>query len=414
MPGIPESDPASSDGAAGLVIGLADDLATQECALDAELMLSTLLGAVYAVTTGDRGRSQTRFEARLAERAKAAGSTAGHLLGALLDAWNADAAGPAPDPAVPGAAGLPAWLPLTGRVRVTGSYAYGDRYGDQTGYVATFAYDDERLGGPEHAVLVVADHNAGHATDVLITAPAEEMVHGLRDAVAADPDAMSWFARTPPATVRAAATAYLRLADLAATPPDDSLATNRALALARLALLPAPAATAPAPANGRVAADAAARGRLVEEFLADAGGDLTGLPDPGGESVRYCADLIVDFAATARAGDPLRWSPSATGVFLLDWVHTRAVLDPEDVETMPVVLAAWARWSGRRLGLPAAAVARTVDAVAGHTDRFRDLCASGERQSEAARAVAGMVAAGLDPDDPGHVVAWLDREQGGE
>ena len=432
-------DPASTGGAAGLVLSLAGDLVEQDCALDAELLLSTLLGAVYAVTGADRGRVQSRFVAGLSAQAAAAGTPTGDLVEAVLRAWQPPDAHPEPDEPAPdpttmaGRSGaLPAWLPHAGRVRVTGAYAYGDRYGDQTGYIATFAYDDERLGGPEHAVLVLADHNAGIAVDVLVTAPAEEMLGGLREAVAADPERMSWFTQTTPATVRAAASAYLRLTDLAADlPEDDSLSANRALAQARIAVLPAEgppageAGTAPAavPADGdgqpatpqsRVAADATTRASLAREFLESPEADVAGLADagPAAESVRYCADLIVDFAASARAGDPLRWSPAAVESFLLDWVHTRAVLDSEDVATLPRVLATWVLWAGHRLGIPTPAVRRTLDACRTHRAEFDRLCASGERQSAAARAVADMVAAGLNPDDPAQVVAWLDEQQG--
>lgn len=478
MPSTPDSAPPAAGqgdpagGAAGLVLSLAGDLAEQDCALDAELLLSTLLGAVYAVTGADRGRIQSQFTTRLAGQARAAGTPTGTTMAALLRAWEPPAGReePAAGDGSHGTAapdGTPAWLAHAGRVRVTGAWAYGDRYGDQTGYVVTFAYDDERLGGPEHAVLILADHNAGMAVDVLVTAPAEEMVRGLREAVAADPDRMSWFTATAPATVRAAATAYLRLTDLAADlPENDSLSANRALALARIALLPSgaggsgdatpaaadpaadaaddlpddpaapadtgsgaapgqgapegldgardPVAAGPETPHSRVVADATTRSRLVREFLDSPEADVAGLADtgPAAESVRYCADLIVDFAAAARAGDPLRWSPTAVSSFLLDWVHTRAVLDREDVATLPRVVSAWVLWAGHRLGIPDAAVRRTLDACRAQRAEFERLCASGERQSEAARAVAEMVAAGLNPDDPAQVVAWLDDQQG--
>ena len=100
----------------GLILAAAKDIERVPGALAGELVMSTLLGSGYARLAPDRATG-------LAE---------------LVDAVRAQA-----DGAVATLLGEPA------PVRFTGGYAYGDRYGDESGYLATFAHDGD--GGEEHA-----------------------------------------------------------------------------------------------------------------------------------------------------------------------------------------------------------------------------------------------------------------------
>src|SRR5947208_3064081 len=323
---------------ASLILGAAKDIERVDGTLDAELLLSTLLGSGYSRLAPDRGAG---LDALVAELAKEA---AGHAVGALLTG---------PDP-----------------MRPTGGYAYGDRYGDQSGYVATFADED----GAEHAVVFLVDHTLGLVKDILVIAPASA---ALDQFAGADEDEMTWSAPLDPAAVRAAASAYLHATDLAEELPEaESLVANRWLAGRRLDLLPStPPESAPAPE----------RDELAARFLESPEARLAGLTRATGdrlEAVGYALGLCTDFAA-ARGGDPLRWSPRAVESFLLDWVHQRAVLDPQDAEALPDVLSAWVSWAGRRVGLPEAAVAATLDRIDALRAEFARLAASGERQSPA-------------------------------
>ncbi|MBO0870813.1 MAG: hypothetical protein J2P15_19835, partial [Micromonosporaceae bacterium] len=232
-----------------LVLAAAGGIGEVDSAYDAELLLSTLLGSVYAHLQPDRGAAADSFATALRAHLATSAEPVAPVVAAVLDALT-------------GARSIvdgPQWIEALGRVRVTGGYACGDRYGDQTSYLATYAYEDERVGGPEHGVLVLVDHNLGTAQEVLVVTPVDESLAALREGVAGDPDAMTWMAELDPAAVRAAATAYLRATDLAEQPPPESLAANRALALSRLAALPAPAgatgerSAAVAPASAAVA-----------------------------------------------------------------------------------------------------------------------------------------------------------------
>jgi hypothetical protein len=180
------------------------------------------------------------------------------------------------------------------------------------------------------------------------------------------------------------------------------LTANRFLAGQRLLLLPVttpPTEPVPAPE----------RDELIAAFLESAEARLSGLARAEGarrEAVGYALGLCVDFAEV-RGGDPLRWSPRAVEAFLLEWVHGRAVLDPQDATVLPDVLGAWVSWAGRRVGLPEPAVAETLDRIDELRAEFARLCTTGERQSPAVRATAQLVAEGVDVADPVAVEAWL-------
>src|SRR5947209_3652874 len=362
-----------------LVLSGARDLARVPTALDAELLLSPLLGGGYAAREPDRGPAFAALVAAVTD----AGT--GQLAGAVLTQTPTDAA---------------PWGGVLGTVRPTGGWAYGDRYGDQTGYVATFAYADEERGGPEHAVVFLVDHTVGLVTDLVVVAPAVAMLDQIRTAE----DEMTWHAELDPGSVRAAADAYLRATDLAdELPGSEALTGNRYLAGARLALLPAtPTPAEPVP-------PAPAPDELIVTFMRSPEARLSGLSRATGarqEAIGYGLGLCTGFAQ-ARGGDPLRWSPRAVEAFLLEWVHGRAVLDAADAATLPDVLGAWVSWAGRRVGLPDPAVAETLDRIEELRPEFMRLCATGERQSPAVRATAQLVAEGVDVADPAAVEAWL-------
>jgi hypothetical protein len=258
-------------------------------------------------------------------------------------------------------------------------------------------------------VAVLVDHNLGIAKDLLVASPASAVLEQIRASVGTDSDGMTWFAEPELTTVHAAATAYLRAADIAAELPDEeSLRANRALVLARLARLPT---HQPSTADTRESVAESTSDALlnVAEFLGSPDAQLAGLAGLAGterESLDYCLGLIVDFGRQ-RGGDPLRWSPYAVRLFLLDWVHQRAVLDADDQRLLPDVLGAWVSWAGRRLDLPIPAINDTIATVRQVRGEFARLCASGERRSPAARAMAEMLAAGVDPEDRSAVDAWI-------
>src|SRR4029450_9219257 len=72
-------------------------------------------------------------------------------------------------------------------------------------------------------------------------------------------------------------------------------------------------------------------------------------------SLHFCLSLVMDHAASLPDPDPLRWSPAVAGLFLLDRVHRRAVLDMDDAAMLPRVARAWSAYATRKRDLPEAA-----------------------------------------------------------
>ncbi|MEO3815303.1 hypothetical protein [Plantactinospora sp. B24E8] len=393
------------------VLHAARDVAKLDCALDAEMLGAALLGSVYAIADEDRnGVVRTfvsDFLSATARRRTAAATTIRTVFAALV-------------PDADGAAGVkpgtqaPSWSDQLGKVRLTGSYAYGDVYGDQTSYLATFAYDDSASGGPEHAVVALVDHNIGITKDVFVGGPAERILEQVRQ-MCAD-DALTWFREEDPSRLRREVARHLDITDeLEALPQEGSLATDRALVGARLALLPT--STLPDDSNNTGTPEplsAADRDRLVRAFLSAPEAARLGLdrlPEADLASLHFCLSLVLDHAESFPDPDPMRWSPAVAGLFLLDWVHRRAVLDMDDAALLPRVVRGWAGYAARLRGLPAEAVSQTDEAVEEMVPEFVRLYTTGERRSPATAAVAQLIADGVDPSDPAALDAWIEANR---
>ncbi|MER5700602.1 hypothetical protein ABT023_01395 [Micromonospora sp. NPDC002296] len=387
------------------VLHAARDVTRLDTALDAEMLGAALLGSVYAVAETDREGAVREFVsgflAATTRRRTAAAKTIRTVFAALVP----DAEGAAK--VHPGTQ-APAWSEQLGRVHLTGTWCYGDVYGDQTSYLATFAYDNE-AGGPEHALVALVDHNIGIAKDIFVGGPAGRIVDQVREMV--DGDELTWFREEDPARLHGEVGRHLTVTDeLGELPAEGSLATDRALAGARLALLPPPARAA----RGAEPLSGDERTALVRAFLASPEAvrfDLDPSDDAGLASLHFCLSLLLDHAASFPDADPLRWSPTVAELFLLDWVHRRAVLDMDDAAMLPRVLRGWAAYAARRRGLPEAAATRTDTAIEEMIPEFARLYSTGERRSPATAAVAQLMADGVDPDDPVALDAWIEANR---
>ncbi|MEJ3743417.1 hypothetical protein WEI85_09030 [Actinomycetes bacterium KLBMP 9797] len=387
------------------VLHAARDVTKLDCALDAEMLATALLGSVYAVAEEDRAAAVRDFVggflAATSRRRTAAATTIREVFARMV-------------PEAPGAAAVkrgaqaPEWVGQIGRVRLTGCYAYGDVYGDQTSYLATFAYDDSDVGGPEHAVVALVDHNIGITKDVFVGGPADGILAQVRQICASDE--LTWFREEDPRRLRGEVVRHLRITDgLTNLPEGSSLAADRALAGARLAILPAPSSS---PSISSISSPASSDDRtvLVRRFLDSSEAarfGLTHVSEAELPSLHFCLSLVLDFAASSPDPDPMRWSPAVAGLFLLDWVHRRAVLDLDDAAMLPRVVRAWAAYASRQRGLSEPATAGTDAAIEELVPEFVRLYTTGERRSPATAAVAQLIAEGVDPNDPDALDAWL-------
>ncbi|MGY0007308.1 hypothetical protein [Micromonospora sp. I033] len=389
------------------VLHAARDVTRLDSALDAEMLGAALLGSVYAVAETDREHAVREFVAGFLTATSRRRSAAATTIRAVFAALVPDAEGAA---RVRPGAYAPAWAGQLGRVHLTGAWSYGDVFGDQTSYLATFAYDDAE-GGPEHALVALVDHNIGITKDVFVGGPAARIVEQAREICTEDE--FTWFRTEDPARMRAEVGRHLAITDdLGELPAQGSLATDRALVGARLAVLPGPALPS-------VTADVPplpdeARTRLVRAFLASPEAVRFGLDrvaDGELASLHFCLGLLLDHAASFPDADPMRWSPTVAELFLLDWVHRRAVLDMDDAAMLPRVLRGWAAYAARQRGLPAGAAARTDTAIEEMVPEFARLYSTGERRSPATAAVAQLMADGVDPDDPAALDAWIEANR---
>jgi hypothetical protein len=375
-----------------LLTEAARDLARLDSAYQAELLVSTLLGSVYEFAGKDRAGEVERFTAGFGRYLSRRRGPDAVLLRAVLSSL-LPAGRPVRTPVEP------AWVAQLGGAKPTGAWVYGDQYRDQVSYLATFGYADAELGGPEHVVVVLVDHNLGAARDLFVTSPAAAVLDHLRGSVTDD---TTYLRAIDPAGVRGAAAPYLAATDeLPSLPESGSLASDRMVALARLRLLPESAAPPAADLPPRTTDPASAfRASPEADALVGAPGDAA--------SLAFCLDLIIGYAATRLDRDPLRWSPAAVTAFLLDWAPRQALLDATDQALLPRVLDAWARWAGRIRDLSPRAVAETVVTIAQVKAEFVERSRSGEHRSAQVRAVAAMLADGVDPDDTEAVARWLD------
>jgi hypothetical protein len=90
------------------------------------------------------------------------------------------------------------------------------------------------------------------------------------------------------------------------------------------------------------------RKQVVRDFLEDA----VGKRYAKNERAWFLLDVIVDYRCE-QVGEPLRWSPGAVALFLLDFVPRKITASRETLEMAGEVLAAWILWAGRRAGLGA-------------------------------------------------------------
>ena len=335
------------------VLQAARDVTAVETALEAEMLGGALLGSVYSLAETDRGAAMQEFVGKFLAHTSRRRTAPARAIRNVFATLAPDAAGAAKVRSGPNP---PRWSAQLGQVRPVGAWAYGDVYGDQTSYLAIFAYDDPELGGGEHAVVVLVDHNIGIVKDLFVSQPGRLVVEEVRKA--AEADDLVWMSGVDPGVLRAQVSHHLEITDsLSVLPDEGSLATDRALVGARLASLPGDVALPEPPAPVEPAS-------LVPEFLASpqAAGLDRSTPEADA-SVQYVVQLMLHFAEDAPDADPLRWSPAVAGLFLLDWVHRRAVLDDDDVATLPGVLRAWVAWCAVRRGLPDAAADATREAI---------------------------------------------------
>jgi len=346
--------------------------------LDAELMVSELLGTWWGQrTVRQGGRDARRRRADIEE-----------IVGEGLVAYAAQQGTPAALALLSGIACLgtphqaasaeqaaldlmergvarPGWAEHVGAVVAAECYLNSDSYGDRDEVVCVFSY----AGQEQHALVVVVDYNAGGlARDGWVTSQVTKLLDYCSQSA-------SEFSQVSPPHARRLLESALAVTERAADPPvSSSFPSYHAFIRARVRTLPPTQLAggfdgAPQPGSTTQPANSMAgrrqtwrkdrRAMLVAEFLAsDEAEDLSDR-----EAASRCADHIVEYGCDQDFGRPLRMSPAKAETFLLDWLPRKVMLSPAAQHAMPHVLAAWVRWAGVREGRDAAAIGATLDAV---------------------------------------------------
>ncbi|MGH3649053.1 MAG: hypothetical protein ACRDTM_17980, partial [Micromonosporaceae bacterium] len=137
---------------------------------------------------------------------------------------------------------------------------------------------------------------------------------------------------------------------------------------------------------------------------------------PAAEVIAWCARAAVDFACDDNAGDPLRWSPAAVELFLLDWTPRQVASGHRAAPWLPEVLDAFVTYAGRVRGQPVPEIAAIKQAITEYVVPYTDLMAGESLGEPVTDVLARMVADGVDPMDEDAVLQWVlaDRARRGQ
>jgi hypothetical protein len=368
--------------------------------LDAELMVSELLGTWWGQAGGGGGaRRRAEVDALIGESLVGYAATQASpaalallsgiaCLGSSRQAVQAERAALA---LMDQGVARPAWAEHVGAVETEACYLNSDSYGDRDEVVCVFSY----AGQEQHALVVVVDYNAGGlARDGWVTSQVAKLLDYCRDATSGGPVGSDPATNGPAAGGTAgsggSASAFRQIscadarrilatalgATESATDPavSASFPSYHAFIRARVRTLPptgpagrsAGSETLPLPPDTAVGVPGRRqswrrdqRAALVAQFLAS--DDAEEVSDR--QAASRCADHIVDYGCDRDFGRPLRVSPVKAETFLLDWLPRKVVLSKAEQEAMPHVLLAWVRWAGSRTGLTEGATRATLDAV---------------------------------------------------
>jgi hypothetical protein len=283
---------------------------------------------------------------------------------------------------------VPGWVGAIGTALPTTAWRATDLCGDQDAVMIGFSYP----GSAEHTLTVLVDHPLGGiAKDAAVLGPLHEVVgcwqadsdidlaeESIAVAAGRVIEAMDWTSRT------------------IAAPVTDDYVDIAALLTSRLGPIATPMAD-----SGPIAPQE--REELVKAFLADPAGAVYA-HDPG---AWYLIDCAVDFRCDSGGGDPLRWSPAVTTIFLLDFVPRKLSARRDNLARMPDLLRSWVTWAARRASLPAHLVSETLAIIDEVEGEFGEALDDESKWGPAKQVAMRMLAAGIDPSDFDSANAWL-------
>jgi len=349
--------------------------------LDAELMVSELLGTWWGQRGG--GRRAATVEQLVGEglvdyageqRSPAALALLSGIacLGTPRQAAKAERAALE---LIAAGVHCPGWAEHLGAVTSAECYVNPDDLGDTDEVICTFSYAGEE----PHALVSVIDYNAGGMIkDGWVTSRVDKLLEHCREASRQrGAEGKYAFREVDAGQARRMLDTALTVTDTMNEPQvSESFPSYHAFIRARIRALPpfrgrslsaALSTTGPLNVTGRRQAwSRDRRAMLAAEFLAS--DEAEDLSDRG--SASHCADRIIDYGCDRDFGRPLRMSPTKVETFLLGWLPRKVMLSFAEQDAMPHVLAAWVRWAGRRRQLSEAVITDSLEAVFNSISRF--------------------------------------------
>jgi hypothetical protein len=297
---------------------------------------------------------------------------------------------------------LPGWLAglrhaIPGSEAVEVTHVLGD--GDNVIVAVTLP------GGHVLTAVVYVDHNLGTLVKdaFVVSDPLGDVVERVRAAASDDPDTAA--RPLAPADARVRISEAIELGTMSFPPFEtDTWPACRPLVEWMNSLLPDGGTGYRRPEwDGEAVADIARRFH-ASPFAAD-------VADPD--------DLLSSllwFGTDYGPGDPLRWSPVAVEILLLDWIPRKIVADADQLVRAPDLLRAFVRFCHHERGIRAALTEQTLTAIDAVAPEYQRLVRSDRPQGPEALLAAMGVLSSPEPERalPDIMLDSLRRAVGGD
>jgi hypothetical protein len=279
---------------------------------------------------------------------------------------------------------LPRWLTELSRTRVEGVVEMVHVLGDGDNIMIGLSLP----GGDALSVVVYIDHNLGTLVKDAFVVPEslDALIDHMRIAAGDGPDT-TW-ADLPSADARVRIRDAIERGAITFPPLEtDSWPACRPLVEWAIGMLP-PGGTG----YRRPRWDTKRLRKLTERFFASPfGADLDDADHRG------LLSSLLWFGTDYGPGDPLRWSPVAVEILLVDWLPRKIDADAACLAKAPELLRAFIRFCHHERGIRAALTADTLAAVDAYEPEYQRTIASPRPHGPAA-LLAAMGA--LHPDGP--------------
>lgn len=279
---------------------------------------------------------------------------------------------------------LPEWLTDLGRTSVEGVVEMVHVLGDGDNIILGLSLPE----GSALSIVVYIDHNMGTLVkdSFIIPESLDELIERMRIAAGEGPDT-TW-ADVNPADARVRIRNAIERWAITFPPVEsESWPACRPLVEWVIGMLPAGGTGYRRPRWGPERLR-----KLTERFLASPFG--IGLDDAGH---RGLLESLLLFGTDYGPGDPLRWSPVAVEILLVDWIPRKIAADATDLTKAPNLLRAFIRFCHHERGVRSGLTTDTLAAV--------DVCEPGYQQAIASPRPPGPAAllaamGALQPEGP--------------